>query len=103
MTIRSEEVREALKDPMDQILGVILETLEHCPPELAGDICSRGVTLAGGGALLRGLDTLLAKETRGIPIHIADDPLTAVVRGTGIMVENLERFRPYLDSINVEY
>ena len=90
LTIRSEEVREAIKDPLDQIVGAILETLENIPPELAGDIYHSGIVLAGGGALLRGVDRLISKETRGIPVHIADDPLTAVVRGTGMFIESID-------------
>ncbi len=90
LTIRSEEVREALKDPLDQIVQAVIETLENTPPELAGDIYNTGIVLAGGGALLRGLDRMIHKETRGIPVYVAEDPLTAVVRGTGVFVENLD-------------
>jgi rod shape-determining protein MreB len=71
-------------------VAAIIETLENTPPELAGDIYNTGIVLAGGGALLRGLDRMINKETRGIPVYVAEAPLTAVVRGTGVIVENLD-------------
>ncbi len=89
-TIRSEEVREALKGPVDAILGAVKQTLERTPPELSADLIDRGITLAGGGALLRGLDKLISRET-GLPVSVADDPMTAVVRGTGGILEDLDR------------
>jgi rod shape-determining protein MreB len=98
ITVRSEEIREALKDSLEQIVGAIVETLENTPPELAGDIYSTGISLAGGGALLRGIDRLISKETRGIPVHIAENPLKAVVMGAGRFIEGIEEFGPYLDS-----
>ena len=82
ITVSSEEVREALSEPISQILEAIRITLERTPPELSADLISRGLILAGGGALLRGLDKLISEET-GLPVHIADDPLTAVALGTG--------------------
>lgn len=82
VTISSEEVREALAEPVSQILEAIRITLERTPPELSADLIDRGLILAGGGALLKGLDKLIAEET-GLPVHIADDPLTAVALGTG--------------------
>lgn len=82
ITISSEEVREALAEPISVILEAIRITLERTPPELSADLIDRGMILAGGGALLRGLDKLIAEET-GLPVHIADDPLTAVALGTG--------------------
>jgi rod shape-determining protein MreB len=96
--IHSTEIREALKEPVDAIVSAVLNTLESTPPELAGDIYERGIVLAGGGALLRGLDRLLQKETRGIPVHIADDPLRAVVRGTGVFLEELDMLAPSLEE-----
>ncbi len=96
--IRSEDIREALKEPVDAIVGAVLNALEHTPPELAADIYSRGIMLAGGGALLRGLDRLLNKETRGIPTHVADDPLRAIARGTGMVLEDIDRLWPALQS-----
>ena len=65
---------------------------------MAGDIYTRGVFLAGGGALLRGLDKLITRETRGIPVHVPEDPLRAVVKGTGIFLEELDHFGPALES-----
>ena len=84
--ITSEEVREALAEPVDQILDTIRFTLDKTPPELAADIMDKGIMLTGGGALLRGLDKLIAAET-GMPVHIADNPLDCVVRGTGLCLE----------------
>ncbi len=84
--ISSEEIREALVDPVDQILETIRFTLDKTPPELSADIMDRGITLTGGGALLKGLDKLIEAET-GMPVHIAESPLDCVVRGTGICLE----------------
>ena len=98
LTVRSEEIREALKEPLDQIVGAVIETLENTPPELAGDIYTNGISLAGGGALLRGIDKLLVKETRGIPVHIYEEPLKAVARGTGLFIEGIDDYGQYLDS-----
>ena len=89
ITIRSEEIRDALKDPLNSILESIRLTLERCPPELSGDLVDRGIVMAGGGALLRGIDRLVAKET-GLPVHIADDPLSAVAEGTGRVLQELQ-------------
>ena len=88
MSIRSEEIREALKEPLSSILESIRITLERCPPELSADLVERGIVMAGGGALLRGIDRLVAKET-GLPVHIADDPLSAVAEGTGRVLQEL--------------
>lgn len=98
VTVRSEDIREAIKEPIDQIVGAVLAALENTPPELAGDIYGRGIMLAGGGALLRGLDRLINKETRGIPVHIAEDPLRAVARGVGAIVEDLDVVADALDD-----
>ncbi len=98
ITVRSEEIREAIKEPVDQIVTSVLNTLESAPPDLAGDIYTRGIFLAGGGAMLRGLDKLITKETRGIPVHIPEDPLRAVVRGTGIFLEEIDDFGKGLES-----
>lgn len=84
--ITSEEVREALADPVNQILDTIRSTLDKTPPELAADIMDHGIMLTGGGALLRGLDKLIAGETK-MPVHIAENPLDCVVDGTGICLE----------------
>lgn len=86
VTITSQEVRRAIEAPVLQIVDVVRATLDVCPPELAGDILDNGVTLTGGGALLRGLDERLRHEL-GVPVRVADDPLRAVVRGSGRCVE----------------
>ncbi len=82
LTITSQEVREALLEPIQTIVDSVRVTLERCPPELSADLVDRGMVLAGGGALLKGLDKLLADET-GLPVHIAEDPLSAVAEGAG--------------------
>jgi rod shape-determining protein MreB len=87
--INSEEIREAILEPVSLIVDAIKDTLENTPPELAGDIVDRGIMLTGGGALLRGLDILIREET-GLPVMIADDPLSAVVRGAGIALDHLD-------------
>lgn len=86
--ISSEEVRHAIADPLHQIVQAVKVTLEQTPPELAADMMERGIVLAGGGALLRGMDSLLSEETE-MPVIIADDPLSCVAIGTGIVVENM--------------
>jgi rod shape-determining protein MreB and related proteins len=91
LTITSEEIREALREPVSAIVDAVRVTLERTPPELSADIVDRGVVLAGGGALLRGLDQLLSKET-GLHVTVAEDPLTAVVLGTGKYLEGLKNF-----------
>lgn len=90
--ISEDEIRESLSEPVNIILDTIKVTLENTPPELAADIVDSGIVLAGGGALLRGLDTIIA-ETTGLPVTIADDPLTAVVRGVGKMLDELDLLR----------
>lgn len=91
LTITSEEIREALREPVSSIVDGVRVTLERTPPELSADIVDRGVVLAGGGGLLRGLDQLLAKET-GLHVTVAEDPLTAVVLGTGRYLEVIKDF-----------
>ena len=91
ITITSEEIREPLREPVSAIVDAVRVTLERTPPELSADIVDRGVVLAGGGALLRGLDKLLAKET-GLHVTVSEDPLTAVVLGTGKFLEELKNF-----------
>ena len=85
--VTSEEIREALSDPVSQIIDAIRSTLEKTPPELAADIIDHGIMLTGGGALLRGLDKLIEIETK-MPVHIAENPLDCVVDGTGLCLEN---------------
>ncbi len=92
ITITSQEIREALSEPVARIVEAVRITLERCPPELSADLVDRGVVLAGGGALLRGLDTLIADET-GLPVHIAEDPLSAVAEGTGKALEEIDFLR----------
>ena len=89
LTIRSEEVRESLQEPLSSILESIRLTLERCPPELAADLVDRGLVMAGGGSLLRGIDRLVAEET-GLPVHLADDPMSAVAEGTGRVLQEIE-------------
>jgi len=87
--INSEEVTEAMSEPISVIIDAVRDALENAPPELAADIVDRGIVLAGGGALLRNLDVLLREET-GLPITIADDPLSAVARGAGRALDELD-------------
>jgi rod shape-determining protein MreB len=82
VSIKGEEIRESMSEPLSVIVDAVKRTLERTLPELAADIIDRGIMLAGGGALLRGLDTLISHET-GIITHIAEDPLRCVVKGTG--------------------
>ncbi len=89
ITINEKEIKEALSEPVNIILDTIKIVLENTPPELAADIVDRGIILAGGGALLSGLDSHIREET-GLPVIVADDPLTAVVRGVGKMLDELE-------------
>jgi rod shape-determining protein MreB len=91
----SVEIREALSEPIAQIVEAVKLTLERTPPELSADILDRGVMLSGGGALLKGLDERLRLET-SLPVHVAEDPLTAVVRGTGKILENINRYQNVL-------
>lgn len=91
LTITSKEVTEAIKEPVNAIVEAIKYTLEKTPPELSADIMESGIMLTGGGALLTGLDTLISLET-GMPVKIADEPLDCVARGTGLALENIERW-----------
>ena len=88
ITITSQEVRESMLEPLNTIIDSVRVTLERCPPELSADLVDRGLVLAGGGALLRGLDKLLSEET-GLPVHVAEDPLSAVAEGTGKVLSEL--------------
>ncbi|HEX9104634.1 MAG TPA: rod shape-determining protein [Polyangia bacterium] len=89
LTINSDEIRDALAEPVNGIVEAVKITLERTPPELAGDIADRGIVLAGGGALLKNLDTLLREET-GLPVFLAEDPLSAVVIGAGKALEEID-------------
>jgi rod shape-determining protein MreB and related proteins len=90
VTIKAGEIRESMLEPLSVIIEAVKRTLERTPPELAADIIDRGIMLAGGGALLKGLDTLISHET-GIVTHIAADPLCCVVLGTGRVLENFKQ------------
>ncbi|MFT5409022.1 MAG: rod shape-determining protein MreB [Verrucomicrobiales bacterium] len=92
ITVTSEEIREAISEPLNTIIDSVRVTLERCPPELSADLVDRGMVLAGGGALLRGLDKLLSEET-GLPVHVADDPLSAVAEGAGRVLNELSFLR----------
>jgi rod shape-determining protein MreB len=95
ITVSDEDIRRALQKSVKQIVDIIKNTIEETPPELLADVMSGGIHLAGGGALLKGLDTLIGKETK-IPTKVIEDPLTAVVRGAGMVLENLTELREVL-------
>ncbi|MER8100636.1 rod shape-determining protein [Kitasatospora sp. NPDC094016] len=97
VVISAAEVREAIDEPVNSIIDAVKTTLDQCPPELAGDVMDRGIVLTGGGALLRGLDERLRRET-GMPIHIAENPLDSVALGSGKCVEEFEALQQVLDS-----
>ena len=92
MKVSSEEIRGALQDPVSQIVATIDDTLRECPPELSADLIDQGMFLAGGGSMLAGLDTLIADRTK-LPVHMADDPLSAVALGTGRALAGLDDSR----------
>jgi len=92
ITVNSEEIRVALMEPVTSILAIVKDALESTPAEIAADLVESGITIAGGGALLRGIDKLLEKET-GLPVKIAEDPVTCVVRGTGKYLEELDKLK----------
>ncbi|PIR96712.1 MAG: rod shape-determining protein [Candidatus Doudnabacteria bacterium CG10_big_fil_rev_8_21_14_0_10_41_10] len=101
VVVNDTQIREALTRSVRGILNAVKEAVEQTPPELVADIMTRGITLAGGGVLLRGFDKLVAKETL-IPVHLCDDPLTAVVRGTGVVLEDLDNLREVLIQTEFE-
>ena len=92
LTVTSDEIREALQEPVNAIIEAIRVTLERTPPELAADIIDRGIVMSGGGSLLQGLDRLLAEHT-GMPVHVAEDPMLCVVKGAGKYLEELDNVR----------
>jgi len=96
-TITSEEVREALEEPLAGIVEAVKQTLDQCSPDLAADLVDNGLVLAGGGSMLRALDRFLASHT-GLPVRVAADPLGAVARGTLICLEHLDKWRSTLES-----
>ncbi len=95
--VTSEEIREALKEPIGQILDAAMRTLEKAEPELAADLVDNGIWLAGGAALLRGIDRVMAQAT-GLDVRLVDDPLSCVARGTSIYLDNLNDWRDTLES-----
>lgn len=95
--ITSEEIREALQEPVSAILDAVTRTLERIEPELAADLVDNGITLAGGGALLRGMNIVMSNAT-GLDVVVADDPLTCVARGTAIYLEHLEEWKFALEN-----
>ena len=97
IVVHSEDVREALLECLVKITSAIKETLERTPPELSADIIDRGITLTGGGALLRGLDQLIQSET-GIDVHIAEDPLDCVAKGAGAVLDHVDVLHDVLDT-----
>lgn len=101
VTINSEEIREALQEPLRAILEITKISLERTPPELAADLIDHGIVMAGGGSLLKGLDKLISEET-GLPVHIADDPLTAVANGTGKVLDEIRYLKRVTVSIKSE-
>lgn len=96
VTVTSEEIRDALQEPLRAILEATKISLERTPPELSADLIENGIVMAGGGSQLRGLDKLISEET-GLPVHVADDPTTAVVRGTGKVLNEIH----YLKKVTV--
>ena len=97
ITVTSEEIREAISEPLSHVIDAIKTTLEKTPPELAADIIESGIMLAGGGALLRGLDQLIHEET-GMPVKIAERPLDCVADGTGKVLENIDKLEDVLSE-----
>jgi rod shape-determining protein MreB and related proteins len=102
VVVTSPDVRKALEEPVHAIIDAVRTTLDQTPPELAGDIMDRGIVLTGGGALLRGLDERLRHET-GMPVHVAEDPLSSVAMGAGKCVEEFEGLRQVLVSERRRY
>ena len=96
-TVTSEEIRQALGDPLEAIIEAIKATLDGCSPDLAADLVSNGLVLCGGGSLLRRIDRFITEQT-GLPARVAPEPLTAVVAGMSICLEHFDRWRPTLQS-----
>ncbi|EKD46198.1 MAG: hypothetical protein ACD_68C00108G0004, partial [uncultured bacterium] len=99
--VNDEQIRRALAKSVRKIVSDIKSTIEETPPELVADIMTRGIILAGGGVQLRNLDHLIYQQTQ-IPTHIADDPMTCVVRGTGLVLEDLDALRDVLIPTQLE-
>jgi rod shape-determining protein MreB and related proteins len=96
-TVTSEEVRQALGEPLEKIVEALRQTLDQCPPEMAADLVEGGLVLCGGGALLRRLDRFLNEHT-GLPVRLAPEPTTAVVEGLLICLEHFNKWRPLMRS-----
>ena len=101
VTVTSEEIRESLQEPLRAILEITKISLERTPPELASDLIEHGIVMAGGGSLLRGLDKLISEET-GLPVHVADDPVTAVANGTGKVLNEIKYLKKVTVSVKPE-
>ena len=97
VTVTSIQIEEAIKESINKIVEIVKVTLEKTPPELSADIMEKGISLAGGGALIKNLDKLLSIET-GMPVSVAEDPLDCVVKGTEKTLENIERLKKILVS-----
>jgi rod shape-determining protein MreB len=95
--VTAEEIREALQEPVTQIVQAVTQTLEQAAPELAADLVDNGITMAGGSSLLRGLTTVISNAT-GLDVKLAEDPLTCVARGTSVYLENLELWKDTMES-----
>ena len=93
--VSSDEIRQALKDPVNAIVEAVKRCLEQTPPELAADILERGIIVAGGGSLLRGIDQIIRERTN-VPVNVAEDPLLSVVKGVGMVLENLKKYEAVL-------
>ena len=102
ITITSADVREALIEPISKVIEAIKMTLEKTPPELSADIIEQGITICGGGALLKGLDTLINNET-GMPVYVAEYPLDCVVEGTGKVIENYSKYEDAISEYEPKY
>ncbi len=101
ITVDDADIRRAMRHSINILVNAIKSTVEETPPELVADIMHRGIILVGGGSLLRGLDKLISEETK-IPVKVSEDPLTAVVRGTGIILEDVDKLRDVLVSTDYE-
>jgi rod shape-determining protein MreB and related proteins len=95
--VTAEEIREALQEPITNIIDAVTQTLEQAEPELAADLVDNGITMAGGSSLLRGLTNVIGNAT-GLEVRLAEDPLTCVARGTSVYLENLELWKDTMES-----
>jgi len=98
VSVHSQEIRECIQEPIQAIVEAVRRALEITPPELSSDIVDRGIVMTGGGALIRGLDRLIAHET-GLPIHVDEEPLTCVVRGAGRILDDLTKYKTVLTTL----